>query len=610
MNYSKTAVQFVCKMAMPLALMFAACSTDEGNSFSKIEATPGTQMGGSSEEPSIIALRGRAYYAPAKIEKDGSLEDIDASLSVNVFGGDGRVTLKELDSTTLEWSNVVTLTVQFDAAVADPVTGELIPASDGIACFDSVSLSSPVVQLIASSGSVSLDAIIDLRDSNSFVIDALSHLTAGRFRKLVVSGKTFTSAKIQAETEMANVFGISGQEASGAASVRNMLNELPFELLQTIKNELAETGTIAGLSEGTKNSVKISVLHSPLMKWVLLPESVFEMLGDDAVLFYQENLKMKQSLLHVLASVYGYSCSSANEGELANISENDVQLKCREGAWELVDGRVAQLNVSSTLGTMVDSRDGQTYKTVTLEFDGISQTWMAENLNYVTEKSSCFRDDSSYCSVYGRMYSIFPLDSIYNKYASEEDCIADRMNVWLAEYRALADSLDEIHPLTESDSLMILDEAHRLCKDLHENPDNPDNVNWSKVIDSLEVLKYDVCPEGWRMPTYEDWGALLTHIDYDLLHVANGDPVGFGLKTLGWVLGNNGRYRMRISRGASYLFKPRPTPEEFLQPGMPYVGDAIGMVYTLAYELNNGFLKTAYTNAMWSTGFVRCIKND
>lgn len=285
-------------------------------------------------------------------------------------------------------------------------------------------------------------------------------------------------------------------------------------------------------------------------------------------------------------------------------------MKCREGAWELVDGRAAQLNVSSTLGTMVDSRDGQAYKTVTLEFDGISQTWMAENLNYVTEKSSCFRDDSSYCSVYGRMYSIFPLDSIYNKYASEEDCIADRMNVWLAEYRAIADSLDEIHPLTESDSLMFLDEAHRLCKELHENPDNPDNVNWSKVIDSLEVLKYDVCPEGWRMPTYEDWDALLTHIDYDLLHVANGDPVGFGLKTLGWVLGNNGRYRMRISRGASYLFKPRPTPEEFLQPGMPYVGDAIGMVYTLAYELNNGFMKTAYTNAMWSTGFVRCIKND
>ena len=30
MNYIKTAGQFVCKMAMPLALVFAACS-DNGN---------------------------------------------------------------------------------------------------------------------------------------------------------------------------------------------------------------------------------------------------------------------------------------------------------------------------------------------------------------------------------------------------------------------------------------------------------------------------------------------------------------------------------------------------------------------------------------------------
>ncbi len=189
--------------------------------------------------------------------------------------------------------------------------------------------------------------------------------------------------------------------------------------------------------------------------------------------------------------------------------------------------------------------------------------------------------------MYGRLYSIFPLDSIYNKYASEEDCIADRMNVWLTEYRAVADSLDEVGPLSESDSLRFIDDAHRLCKELHKNPENPDNMNWSKVIDSLDVLNYDVCPEGWRMPSYEDWNTLLAYVDYDLLHSANGDPVGFGLETVGWVRGGEGRYRMTLSAGPSYLFTPRPTPEEFLQPGMPYVG-----------------------NAMWSAGFVRCIKDD
>lgn len=615
MNYSKMAMQFVCKMAMPLALVFAACSTDEGNAISKVETTPGTQMGGSSEEPSVIAyenisLRGRAYYAPAAIDTKPSSENIDASFSQDVFWAGGMVTLKELDSTTLEWVDGASYMVKVDGAVEDSVTGEMRPSNNGSIQFDSVSLNSPVVMLIATSDDISLHAILDLRDTNSFVVDALSHLKAYRLQKLVASGMSFASAKIQVETETANMFGFCGQNALEVADVRSMLNEFPFDLLQSMKNELGETGSIAGLSESTKESMRFYALRSYFMNVSLFPESQFERLDETAVLFYQENLKKKQYLLSMLARVYGYDCTSANEGALVEVYKNETLLKCHEGDWELVDNRVAQLNVSSTMGTMIDSRDGQTYKTVKLEYDGISQTWMAENLNYVTEKSSCFRDDSSYCSVYGRLYSIFPLDSIYNKYASEEDCIADRMNVWLTEYRAVADSLDEVGPLTESDSLRFIDEAHRLCKELHENPENPDNVNWSKVIDSLDVLNYDVCPEGWRMPSYEDWEALLTHVDYDLLHSANGNPVGFGLETLGMVRGGEGRYRMTLSAGASYLFTPRPTPEEFLQPGMPYVGDAIGMIYTLEHQFDDGFLKTAYTYAMWSRGFVRCIKDE
>ena len=52
MNYTKIAGQFVCKMAMPLALMFAACSTEDGNAVSKVDGTPGTEMGGASAPPS------------------------------------------------------------------------------------------------------------------------------------------------------------------------------------------------------------------------------------------------------------------------------------------------------------------------------------------------------------------------------------------------------------------------------------------------------------------------------------------------------------------------------------------------------------------------------
>ena len=167
----------------------------------------------------------------------------------------------------------------------------------------------------------------------------------------------------------------------------------------------------------------------------------------------------------------GSACTVDLEGSL-NI---DSTMTCENGSFRFAtvyDFPVDKdwTNPDKTYGVLVDKRDGRTYKTI--EINGF--TVMAQNLNYGDESKNpylidnnwCYQDDSLNCLKAGRYYSWTAAMDIDPK--------------WKKAYA-------------------------RDVKDLIGNPHQ------------------GICPEGWHIPTRDEWEKMVSGYSYKELHVV-GNP--------------------------------------------------------------------------------------
>lgn len=591
MYYSKIVRQVACKMALLLALMFAACSNDD------TKQPTVAHDGGYTEETGIYPFSGHIGNKRPKLMKLSG--DVPQSKENTLSVDKGTIfTIYELDSTTLNktgrffvdtidnddgrfsFTDLVLNSPYILIEIQDSCTAsecqqrglwgsQNYPTIISLPCnYDSLSTTWYGGVVVPPSCEIEdttkyripLGAIIDLRNHYELSVNSLTNLKIPLVQKYYAQGISFVEANKKAEKEILENFGVY-EDLGSFEDSKNVTGELSYVLELIVRIVREQSLFYAYLSMNIKN-------------FGTVPKAAITALGDTVEQLFLNTLKLFEYET-------GYIAHTNNLGQCTESRENEtyltndliaISIVCHSNKWIAGNKRV-----DYETGTMVDNRDGKTYNTVTYNWNGVKQTWLAENLNFADTTSPnidsstkkilegntrCNENDPS-CEIYGRYYtwraamnlewSSIRMTSVkaYAEYDEENDietvtydtilvedtCLPDKYYESAFDYRYISaygnDSSNRYEYCTEtSDNGECLNTSYASTVELYCQIKYG---NWGCRVDASNFIAQaepkvhqGICPDRWRIPNETDWKILSENMTQQGAALTDAEGSGFG----------------------------------------------------------------------------------
>ena len=602
MYYSKFVRQVACKMALLSALMFAACSNDTTPSSSTV-----AQEGGYTEETALYALAGRAGDILPRLKKPEGSEN-PASFILAAKGT--IITVHELDSLT------------FDTTGRTFV--DTIDNDEGRFEFKDLSLNSPYVLIetrelydsvyvLADSSFSELKpitayrdwfkAVVDLREKSKISLNRLTNAKVPYLLNYCTEGKSFDEANQLAERAVLESLGIY-EDLGAFENLNDSITELSFVAQLLFNLSMLDT-----INYGLQLPIDYSIPFA-------LPEAVSDF-SDELKKFYSNALKAVEYEVAYYARRNNLGeCTESREDEVHTLNHywGYFDVVCRSKKWVL-----GFKKINHTEGTMEDVRDGKTYKTVTYNWAEGAQTWMAENLDF-TDTISLSIDSALRTNLSGNIsYYLYDFDRI-SSHPQMANLAYGHAYTWMASMNLGYDDIEK----TEVDTCLLIPKKDTSITECY--------VTERKNLPELTQKNYQgICPDGWRVPTWNDWKTLLQNmgteygVEYDKVVPALYDETatGFGLNSIvpaytletitshSYIYGESANYDVSsifyISMSTLCLFDDIFVVADSTIYTIEFkAGGRIG--FSFKNEQINDFSGTRELD-FYSKGAVRCIKN-